>query len=243
MKRLFVTGTDTGVGKTVVTAGLAAWCRDRGIDAGVLKPIETGVENGVPKDGRFHREAADLDQSLDEVVPVQYEEPLAPHVAAGRAGREVSMEKLQRAFERQSEKHDLLFVEGAGGLLVPINEQKTMADLAMAWRLPVLVVAPPSLGTLNHSALTVEVARQHGLTVSGLIISGYPNDPDVAERTNPEELQRLTGEKLLGKLPWISGLRTDEAPGEEQVKELVENVDTSIKLREILPELLVNQLF
>ena len=243
MKRLFITGTDTGVGKTVVTAGLAAWCRQEGIDAGVLKPVETGVENGIPKDGRFHKQAADLDESLDEIVPVQYDEPLAPSVAAERANRPVPMNRIQEAFEKQSEDHDLLFVEGAGGLLVPVNEQKTMADLATAWRLPTLIVSRPSLGTLNHSALTVEVARQHGLMVPGIVISGFPDEPDTAERTNPAELERLTGVSVLGKLPVIDGIDTDGEPDEAVVEQLVESVGQTVKLREVLPELLVNHIF
>jgi len=242
-RQIFITGTDTGVGKTVVTAALAAWCNRQGLSAGVLKPIETGVTDGVPSDGRFHRHAADLSESLDEIVPVQYEEPLAPSVAAERAERPVPLPDADRAFQRQSDEHDLLFVEGAGGLLVPVNEQKTMADLAAAWRLPILVVARPSLGTLNHTALTVEVARRRGLDVAGIVISGYPEDPDVAERTNPAELERLTDTTVLGKLPHIDGLNTENPPSDREVDRLCDAVDEEVRIREVLPELFAANLF
>ncbi len=242
-KQIFITGTDTGVGKTVVTAALASWCNRQGLSTGVLKPIETGVTDGVPLDGRFHKLAADLSESLDEIVPVQYDEPLAPSVAADRKGETVPLEHADRAFQKLSDKHDLLFVEGAGGLLVPINDEQTMADLAAAWRLPILVVARPSLGTLNHTALTVEVARQRGLDVMGIVLSGFPEDPDVAEQTNPAELERLTDTRVLGKLPKIDGLNTGMPPSEAEIDQLCEAVSSTMNVEEHLPELLATNLF
>jgi dethiobiotin synthetase len=199
---IFVAGTDTCVGKTVVAAVIARSLKLRGINVGVMKPIETGV---VTRDGRryaadaeFLINSAGVTDSIELVCPVMLEAPLAPSVAARREGKRVAIEDALPAFELLKELHDFVVVEAAGGLGVPINSKSTMRDLAAAMDLPVLIVARPGLGTLNHTLLTAEYARNGGLTAIGIVISNYPEQPNLAEATNPEAMEELTGLPLLG---------------------------------------------
>jgi dethiobiotin synthetase len=190
---LLVTGTDTGVGKTWVTAALAAACVRSGQRVAVLKAAQTGPDD----------DAGWIAARVAGVVvrtALRYAAPVAPVVAARLEGApEPSFEPIVAAARALRDEADGLLVEGSGGLLVPINERETFADLAFALGLPLLIVARPGLGTLNHTALTVEVARARGLAVAGVIVCGTSADPDIAERTNLAELQRLA--PVLGTVP------------------------------------------
>jgi dethiobiotin synthetase len=193
---LFVTGTGTGVGKTVVVAAI---CSNTG--ALPMKPLQTGAMT----DDDLAFVARVTGRPAPPPVYV-FDEPLAPKVAAERAGVTIDVGEIARAYERLRERDGHVVVEGAGGLLVEIAEGVTMADLAHRLELPVVVVCRPGLGTLNHTALTVEAARARGLGVLGVVVSGWPKDPDVATRTNPNELRRIA--PLLGVIPHIDGLDT-----------------------------------
>nr|BCX02047.1 MAG: ATP-dependent dethiobiotin synthetase BioD [Bacteroidota bacterium] len=205
---LFVTATDTGVGKTVTAALLAAALRRRGVPVGVLKPAETGFSGEPqewPPDGyALARAAGLLHEPRARVVPYVLPEPLAPAVAARRAGVQIRLEVLDEAFCAQRGR--FLIVEGAGGLAVPLNEELLMADLALRWGLDVLIVARPGLGTLNHCFLTAFYARMKGLRPLGFVLTPWPDAPDVATQTNPEELERLTGLPVLARLPRLRGI-------------------------------------
>ncbi|MFN3648302.1 MAG: dethiobiotin synthase [Armatimonadota bacterium] len=212
---IFVTGTDTGVGKTVVTASLVAELRRRGHDAGAMKPVETGIDPAADpalRDAERLRRAAGAVDPPELVCPLTLREPLAPSVAARLEGREVELEPLFAAYRELRRRHDLLFVEGAGGLGVPLRDDYLMSDLARDLELPVLVVARPSLGTINHTLLTVRFARSAGLRVMGVVISGYPDDPDLAERTSPAEIERLAGTPILGIVPRFPQADRQPAP-------------------------------
>lgn len=206
MRGLFVTGTDTGVGKTVVAGGLARRLADRGFRVGVLKPVETGCPPGAtPADGAFLAAAARTPGGADAVVPVRYAEPLAPLVAARREGRPVDVRAIEEAYERVRAENDVVLVEGAGGLSVPITEDLDMAGLAARFGLPLLVVARPDLGTLNHTFLTVRYARERGLDPAGVVLSGgRGDDADTAERTNPAMIEEMCGVEVLGIVPRIA---------------------------------------
>ncbi|MGO8671537.1 MAG: dethiobiotin synthase [Capsulimonadaceae bacterium] len=206
---IFVTGTDTGVGKTAVAAALAAALREEGIDAGVMKPIQTGA---VPEmvtgrirlrapDGDYLRAVAGVDDPESLICPERRALPLAPMAAAALEGRDIDMSSIRIAYRRLRRRHAFLVVEGAGGIGVPIRQNFTMADLARDMGLPLLVVARAGLGTLNHTLLTVEFARARGLSIAGIVLSRYPARPDPAERTNPTLLELLTGLPILAKLP------------------------------------------
>jgi len=205
-KGLFITGTDTGVGKTIVTAAIAATLRADGVNVGVMKPIATGCvrrrEGLVSQDAEFLAKAADAPEPLDEISPIRLAEPLAPTVAAARAGVKLDLAPMWRAWHRLKKAHDVMLVEGIGGALCPVTPKRSVADLAQQFRLPILVVARPTLGTINHTAMTVEVLRARGLEVAGIAVNRYRHDTDdVAQLTGPDEIQRVTGVPVLGLVP------------------------------------------
>ncbi|GAA1521265.1 dethiobiotin synthase [Sphaerisporangium rubeum] len=197
---LVITGTDTGVGKTVVTAALAALARERGAPVAVVKPAQTGVGPGEPGD-------------LDEVVRLagvtttfelaRYPDPLSPAAAARTAGLPpLSLDAAATRVSELAETHRLVLVEGAGGLLVRFDEDgATIADLARTLRAPVLVVARAGLGTLNHTALTLEALAGRGLDLAGVVIGSWPEQPGLAERCNVPDLEMLAARPLAGVLP------------------------------------------
>ncbi|MGH2767472.1 MAG: dethiobiotin synthase, partial [Actinomycetota bacterium] len=205
---VFVTGTGTGVGKTVVVAALSRVLASAGLAVGAMKPVQTGAGTPGTGDVAFVVAAGGVAPHL-AVTPYAFADPLAPAVAARMAGRVIDLAEIIDAFGELRSKVDLVVVEGSGGLLVPLTERETMADLAGEMRLPVVVVASPALGTLNHTALTVEVARARGLEVLGVVLSGFPAHPDPAEATNPAEIERLAATTLLGVLPELAGLEFD----------------------------------
>jgi dethiobiotin synthetase len=198
---VFVTGTDTGVGKTVVACALAEALGARGIDVGVMKPIETGVGPQGPLDAIALAEAACVGDPLDLVCPERLALPAAPSIAAEEEGRAVDLAGVRAAFERLAARHDVMLVEGAGGLLVPIRNDYMMADLARDLALPLVVVARARLGTINHTMLTLEAAERRGLTVIGVVVSHGPTALSSADAANLGALRRTLGRRLIGELP------------------------------------------
>jgi 8-amino-7-oxononanoate synthase/dethiobiotin synthase len=198
---LFVTGTDTGVGKTVVTAAVGRALSLSGLRVAVYKPLQTGTIDG-DDDARLVREWSGCESFTGVALP----DPLAPSVAADLVGAEIDVDALVRRFRELQESYDAVVVEGAGGLLVPIDDATTMADLARALGLGIVVVARPALGTLNHTALTVEAARARGLRIEGVVISDFPREPGPAERTNPGEIEKLCEVRLIGVVPHLDAL-------------------------------------
>ena len=201
---LFVTGTDTGVGKTVVAGAIAHALRARGRRVAVLKPVATGCvrrrEGLVSEDAEFLAHCADSPHPLDLICPQRYAEPLAPAVAAERAKQPLDWAAVQRSIDLMSRDSDVMVVEGVGGLMVPLDEDgHTVLDLATWLRLPALVVARPGLGTINHTLLTVAALRGAGVKVAGVMINRYPAEgAGVAEETNPRAIERW------GKVPIIA---------------------------------------
>jgi len=205
-KGLFVTGTDTEVGKTVIAGGIARILTDKGRRVGVFKPIASGCrpdrQGLVSDDAEFLAHCADSPESLSHICPVRYREPLAPEVAAGRAGRPIDFKSIQTYYNRLVADKDLIIVEGIGGLLVPLAENFTVAELAKQINLPLLIVAWPGLGTINQTLLTIEAARSRGLRIAGVIINSYVADTaSIAEETNPEAIERASGVKVLAVVP------------------------------------------
>ena len=203
---LFITGTDTGVGKTIVTAAIAAVLRERRANVGVMKPVATGCvhrrEGLVSEDGELLAQAADAPGPLDEITPIRFAAPLAPTVAAARAGTPIDLDLIWRAWRRLRARHDVMLVEGIGGILCPVTPDRFVADLAKEFGLPLLIIARPNLGTINHAALTVEAARARRLRIAGIVISRYHADStDMAEFTNPDEIARVTGVPVVGLVP------------------------------------------
>jgi dethiobiotin synthetase len=199
---LFVTGTDTGVGKTVATAAIAWTMAAGGERVGVLKTAQTGVAPGEPGDAEFVLAAAGSGQVPADACAYRYRAPAAPLVAARAECTALDLAHIVAAYERLRDQYEVVLVEGAGGLLVPLADGWNMADLARALALPVLVVARPGLGTLNHTLLTVEALRSRGLELLGVVLCGWREPCDVATRTNPGLLCELGELRLLGVLPW-----------------------------------------
>jgi dethiobiotin synthetase len=206
MRGLFVTGTDTGVGKTEVSCALLAWARVAGLDLGAMKPAESGVGPGEPGDStRLWAAAGGLDE-LALVCPYRFSAPLAPAVAARLEGVEVRLEVVLAAARALAARHAALLVEGAGGLLVPLTPRETYADLAVALGLPVLVVARAGLGTVNHTALTVEALRARRLAVAGVVLNRTAAEDDPSVPHNAAEIERLTGAPVLATLPYCADI-------------------------------------
>lgn len=202
-KGIFITGTDTGVGKTWVGAGIAAALRAKGIDVGVMKPAETGcsVRTGrlVPRDALMLMKAAGANDPLDLVVPCRFREPLAPAIAAKRAGTTIEFRHILTAFRTLSERHRFMIVEGAGGILVPLTARRSFLDLAAVLALPVLVVARPGLGTINHTLLTIAALRAKKITIAGIVINHRgKGQRGLAERTNPPVIERTSRVPVIG---------------------------------------------
>jgi len=212
-KGYFITATDTGVGKTVFTAALAACMRAAGLNVVALKPIAAGavIAGGrrVSADALFLERAAVSGEALDEINPILLKAPAAPSVAARLEGAAYRLHTIVAHCRRIAALHEYTLVEGVGGLMVPLTDRETVADLAAALDLPLIVVARPGLGTINHTALTVEYARARGLRVAGIVISGTSEKPDLAERSGPGEIERLTGRPILARLPFVEGLDVD----------------------------------
>ncbi|HSV16640.1 MAG TPA: dethiobiotin synthase [Tepidisphaeraceae bacterium] len=192
---LFITGTDTGVGKTLIAAAIADFFRRRGARVGVCKVAATGCvkrrEGLVSEDAEFLAHAADSSFPLDVICPQRYAEPLAPAVAAERAKQPLEWASIQRSLDMIAAGSDLLIVEGVGGLMVPMDKQSTVLDVARWLDLPTVIVARPALGTINHTLLTVNALRAAKVPVVGVVINRYPaENPDTAEETNPRAIER-----------------------------------------------------
>jgi dethiobiotin synthetase len=205
VRGLFVSGTDTGVGKTFVACALARGLREAGIDLGVMKPVETGVPATGAQDALALREAAGVDDPLELVCPLRFALPAAPEAAARVEGRRASLAPIREAFEELCARHAFVLVEGAGGLLVPFDPDTTMADLARELALPVLIVARASLGTINHTRLTLEAMETRGLELLGVVVSHSTGEISPADAENLDVLRRTLGARLIGELPAIGG--------------------------------------
>ncbi len=210
----FITATDTGVGKTVVAAALIRAMNGLGIRTGGMKPVETGcMKDGdvlIPSDGTMLKSVAHMNENLNIITPVTFKSPLAPLAATEIEGKEVSLDGIMKSFRILSEAYDALVVEGIGGLLAPVSKDYFVADMARSMDLPVIVVARPSLGTINHTLLTIHYARIIGLDVAGYLVN-YASEPenDLAEETNPHILQTVTDVAYLGSFPFLSDFEED----------------------------------
>ncbi|GGC70726.1 ATP-dependent dethiobiotin synthetase BioD [Hoyosella rhizosphaerae] len=200
MTNLIVTGTSTEVGKTIATACLAALASAAGMKVAVCKPAQTGITDG---------ESGDLDV-ISRLVPgvttvefARYPEPLAPLTAARRSGRPtLTLEGVVEKIRELNAVHDLVLVEGAGGVLVQLGDGGfTVRDIAAELSAPCVIVAAPGLGTLNHTALTVEALHARNIVIAGIILGAWPRNPDLAMQCNRHDLPAVTGENVVGEIP------------------------------------------
>jgi dethiobiotin synthetase len=214
-KGFFIAGTDTGVGKTCIAGGLASFYHQLGMRVGVMKPIESGckrLEDGLhSQDALFLKKMSSSPDDLDQIVPYRLELPLTPSVAAEMEGIEIDLKEVKRIYQQLERNYDLMLIEGVGGLLAPLYKRFTSVDLVRLLGIPVIVVARNTLGTINHTLLTVEHARQRSLALVGIIINNCDADPDVSSETNPEVIKQLSGLPLLGVIPYLPLPRRDDA--------------------------------
>ncbi|MEP6923632.1 MAG: dethiobiotin synthase [Pyrinomonadaceae bacterium] len=196
----FVTGTDTNVGKTVVSAALVCALRERH-KVCYWKPIQTGIE--TDNDTQTVRDLANCAETEIFDVGLRLEKPFSPHLSARLANVSIEIDAIARLFEKASDD-SVWIVEGAGGVFVPLNEKDLMIDLITKLKLPVIIAARSGLGTINHTLLTLEALRKQGLEIAGVIMSGAPN----AE--NRAAIEHFGAVKVLGELPFINNLKFDD---------------------------------
>jgi dethiobiotin synthetase len=199
---VFVTGTGTEVGKTVVAAAIARTHAAGGRRVGVFKPAVSGLDEGGEPDHALLRRAAGSRQSEDEIAPYRYGPPVSPHLAAALAGERIDPAALCDAAMRVAAAAEALVVEGVGGFLVPLTLGYLVRDFARDLGLPVVIAASPGLGTINHTLLTLESVRAVGLEVAAVVLTPWPADPAEIEPSNREAIERL-GDVAVRTLPWL----------------------------------------
>jgi dethiobiotin synthetase len=201
LRGLFVTGTDTGVGKTVVAAALCAALAARGERVAAFKPVVTGLEEEPgewPRDHELLARAASAGQSPADVAPLTFDPPVSPHYAAELAGTTIEPRALVDAARAVGARADTLICEGVGGLLVPLTAGYLVRDLALDLDMPLVVAARPGLGTINHTLLTLEAARAGGLDVAAVVLTPWPDAPDGIHHSNRETIESLGGVRVCG---------------------------------------------
>jgi len=212
-KGIFVTATDTGAGKTVVSAGIAMALKERGVRVGVMKPVATGcVGDGrlVSHDAVFLFEASE-NEYPSLINPVRFRNPVAPSIASIYEQREVSINAIHDAFAKLQKHYDFIIVEGIGGLLVPLKSDYLVANMIREMALPLVIVSHVNLGAINHTLLTVDSALIRGFDVRGIIFNRAPLvNYSLAELTNPRVIHELTGIPVLGTLPDIEDLSIEK---------------------------------
>jgi dethiobiotin synthetase len=228
---VFVTGTGTEIGKTVVAAVLARTLANDGHSVAVFKPALTGMDEfpeydeatalAAAGDGEaaianlpdhaILRVAARSTQTDDEIAPYRFDPPMSPHLAAGLAGVEIDPDHVMAAARAAGDGVDAIVCEGAGGLLVPLSPSWTMRSCAVELGYPLVIVAPPGLGTINHTLLTVESARSVGLKVAAIVLNPWPDDPTTIESDNRETIAAMSGFQVL-TLPKLDLSRPDTWP-------------------------------
>ena len=205
MPSLFITGTDTAVGKSLVTAGLAAFLRQQGIDCGVMKPIESGCTQGSPQSDAYYLKAiSEVSDTLDEINCYTFKAALAPGIAARQERSSISFAKIAKAYQKLQTKHESILVEGAGGLMVPLADKKNIADLIVYLKLPILLVGRLGLGTLNHTLLSLEYLKLKKIRVAGIVLNSHTEKLDESAKSNLKVLAEWTQVPIWGKVNYLT---------------------------------------
>ena len=212
MKAIFVTGTDTGIGKTVVTGLLARYLLNRSVNVVTQKWIQTGSDD-YPEDIAVHlelmgKQKEDFEKYLPYICPYTFKLPASPHLAAEVENETIDPAKIESSFTKLTENFDTVIVEGLGGVLVPFSRNELVVDIACKLNLPVLIAAQNKLGAINHTLLTIEAVKNRGMDIVGVVFNGMVTDEEnkVILEDNPRIIEELTGEKILGTLPWLEDM-------------------------------------
>ncbi len=211
MKGLFITGTDTDIGKTALSAVLLAELRRRTINAAPMKPVQTGCEGGVP----------DLDYSLAmasmmvdsktyaNMAPYTFEPACSPHLASEMAGIEIDIAEIVIAARTLASEYEFVIAEGAGGIMVPLNRREMMLDLMQALKFPILIAARPGLGSINHTLLSIRALRSDGLDIAGVVfVASTDAKPGFIEEDNANTIEQLGKVPILGTIPYCTALQS-----------------------------------
>lgn len=206
MKSYFVTGTDTGVGKTTITAALAASLRKHGIDVGVMKPIASGIAQKTgfkSSDVALLCEAAKVNDTEETINPVFLPVPTSPYDATKILSLETDMKIIFEKFQHLLKAHQMLLVEGIGGIMTPITKNFFVADLIKKMGLETIIVTRSTLGTLNHTMMTLKMCKEYGIAIKGMIINYFDEKGSLAERNAPSTLHEITELPILGIIPFV----------------------------------------
>ena len=208
-KGVFVTGSDTGVGKTVIAGAIAAAIKAHGLDVGVMKPVASGAKKIegklVSEDAVYLKKIIDSTDDDDLVNPVRLEPSIAPTMAASKSGVPIDIDKIWKAYEALTNKHDFVVVEGIGGLMVPIDDTLFVADLVRKMDLALVIVSRDYLGTINHTLLTVEYARSRNIRIKGIVINMLKNGGDFVR-----EIEKYSSVPILGTIPFKENVSVED---------------------------------
>jgi dethiobiotin synthetase len=235
MKIIFVTGTDTGIGKTVISSAISAFFSLRKqMNVGVMKPFECGLSKTdkdlLPWDAICLREASGSNDDLNIISPYTLEAPVAPEVAATLEHVNIDIGMVDKIFQSLKKSHDLLVIEGAGGVLVPIRENFFFVDLIQRWNVPTLVVSRLGLGTINHTLLTVHLLKERGIKVLGVILNNTDGLGNLPAQTNPDILRKYLDTPVLGIFPHVKDLLKGNVDREQLADILAKNINTDALL-------------
>ena len=206
VKAYFITGTDTGVGKTAITAGIAGSMRKIGIDVGVMKPIATGIpqKTGFKSlDVSILAEASGIKDPEDLINPVFLPIPVSPYDASKLLSLPIDMPQILTKFTKLLSMHQVLLIEGIGGLMTPITKKFFVADMIKAMAVETIIVTRATLGTLNHTVMTCKLCKEYDIKIKGLVINNFDEKGTAAEKNAPATLYETTGIDIIGIVPFI----------------------------------------
>ncbi len=229
MNAYFITGTDTGVGKTSITAGLAGSMRKLGIDVGVMKPIATGYPNKTgfkSSDVTKLVEASSIKDPENMINPVFLSLPTSPYDAAKLLELSVDMPLIFEQFKKLLTLHEILLVEGIGGIMTPITKNFFVIDMIKRMGIDAIIVTRATIGTLNHTVMTCQMCKDYGVKICGLVVNNFDEKGTPAEKNAPSTLYELTGVPILGTIPFIKDLNN--------IEKLIEHVDKNIDVKSLI---------
>lgn len=229
MKAYFITGTDTGIGKTAITAGLAGSMRKLGVNVGVMKPIATGIpqKTGLKSsDVSILVEASGTKDSEDLINPVFLPIPTSPYDATKLLSVSVDMSLISTKFTKLCSMHDVLLVEGIGGMMTPITKNFFVADMIKTMEIETIIVTRATLGTLNHTIMTYKMCKDYNIKVKGLVINNFDEKGTAAEKNAPVTLHEITGLDILGVVPFIKNY--------EKIDTMIETVGKKINVSALI---------
>jgi len=194
-KTFFITATDTGIGKTFIAAGLGFAAQLKGCKVGMSKPISCG---GI-EDAEFFKNKLKLKDTIDEINPIKFKQPLSPYAAMKTEKKKIDIAMLKRSIDKLQKKSDIVLVEGLGGAMAPVKKDYYVADMIKELRMPCIVIARAGLGTINHALMTIDELKKRNIKIAGIIMNGFEGR-EISQRSNAQVIEELSGIKVIGKI-------------------------------------------